>query len=140
MCRGCRVHRSLLVVFLVLAGTLVVGVSPARAQTPGLVAAWGFNEGSGTTVADSSGNNNTGTISGTNAMVTVPSSTSLRLTTGMTLEAWVYPTAAPSDWRAVIDKNVDVYYLMASSDRGNVPAVGGTFGTVNQNTFAPSTL
>src|SRR5205807_1496960 len=30
----------------------------------GLVAAYGFNEGSGPTVTDSSGNNNTGTISG----------------------------------------------------------------------------
>src|SRR6266436_5251026 len=32
--------------------------SPVRAQTPGLVAAYGFAEGAGTTVADSSGNNN----------------------------------------------------------------------------------
>ena len=30
----------------------------------GLVAAYGFNEGTGTTVADLSGNNNNGTISG----------------------------------------------------------------------------
>src|SRR5204863_6423143 len=52
---------------------------------------------------------------------------SLRLTTGMTLEAWVYPTGALTGWRAVIDKNVDGYYLMASSDQGNRPAVGGAW-------------
>src|SRR3989475_5969979 len=84
--------------------------SPASAQTPGLVAAYAFNEGSGTTVADISGNDNNGTISaatwttagrfgnalvfnGTSARVTVPDAASLQLTTGMTLEAWVFPTA-----------------------------------------------
>ena len=36
--------------------------SPAQAR--GLVAAYSFNEGTGTTVADLSGNGNTGTISG----------------------------------------------------------------------------
>src|SRR5256885_15547486 len=43
--------------------TVLVGSSPARAQT-GLVAAYAFNEGSGTTVADASGNGNTGTLNG----------------------------------------------------------------------------
>jgi hypothetical protein len=36
----------------------------ALAQTAGLVASYGFDEGSGTTVVDGSGNGNTGTISG----------------------------------------------------------------------------
>src|SRR5947207_11028385 len=124
--------------FLVIhAATVFVGVSPSSAQT-GIVAAYAFNEGAGTTVIDASGNNNTGTLSGatwttagrygnalvfngTNASVTVPNAASLGLTTGMTLEAWVYPTATPTGWRAVIDKNVDGYYLMASSDQGNRP-------------------
>src|SRR2546425_6460313 len=131
--------------------------SPVKAQAPGLVAAYGFAEGAGTTVADSSGNNNMGTISGatwttagrfgsalafngTSAVVTVPNSTSLQLTTGMTLEAWVYPTVAPTGWRAVIDKNVDRYYLMASSDQGNRPVIGGTWAAGNQNTVGPSVL
>ena len=113
----------------------------AAVSATGLVAAYGFNEGAGTTVADVSGNNNTGTIggatwttagrfgnalafNGTSAQVTVPNATSLRLTTGMTLEAWVYPTAT-TGWRAVIDKNVDGYYLMASTDQGSRPAFGG---------------
>src|SRR2546430_1106977 len=126
-------------------------------QPAGLVAAYGFNEGSGTTVTDSSGNNNVGTVSGaawtpagrygsalvfdgTSTSVTVPSSASLVLTTGMTLEAWVYPTVAPTGWRAVIDKNADGYYLMASSDQGNRPAVGGSWTAGNQNTVGPTAL
>src|SRR5439155_1579305 len=112
---------------------------------------------SGTTVADASGNNNAGTVSGatwttagrygsalvfdgTSANVTVANSASLRLTAGMTLEAWVYPTVAPTGWRAVIDKNVDGYYLMASSMPNNRPTVGGTFTAGNQNTVGPSGL
>src|SRR5256884_5482342 len=123
--------------------TVLVGSSPARAQT-GLVAAYAFNEGSGTTVADASGNGNTGTLNGatwttagrygsalvfdgTSTSVTVANAGSLRLTTGMTLEAWVYPTGALTGWRAVIDKNVDGYYLVASSDQGNRPAMGGAW-------------
>jgi len=123
------------------------------AQGQGLVAVYGFDEGLGTTVADVSGNNNHGTISGamwttagrfgsalvfngTNAVVTIPNSASLRLTTRMTLEAWVFPTSAPTGWRAVVDKNVDGYYLIASTDQGNRPGFGGTFTSGNQNTFA----
>jgi Concanavalin A-like lectin/glucanases superfamily len=129
------------------------------------VAAYHFNEGSGATVTDRSGHNNTGTISGapgttsgatwttagkfggalvfngTNALVTIPDATSLRLTTDMTLEAWVFPTAPPTGWwQSVVDKNVDGYYLMASSDRSSRPAVGGTFTAGNQNTFGPTPL
>src|SRR5262249_53170334 len=89
------------------------------ASASGLVAAYGFEEGSGTTVADSSGNGNNGTISnatwttagkygkalsfnGTSATVNVPDSASLHLTTGMTLEAWLMPTATSSAWRDAI--------------------------------------
>src|SRR5205823_1351342 len=64
---------------------------------------------------------------GTSTGVTVANAGSLRLTTGMTLEAWVYPTGGLTGWRAVIDKNVDGYYLMASSDQGNRPAMGGAW-------------
>jgi hypothetical protein len=85
------------------------------------VAAYSFDAGSGATVADSSGNGNTGTLSnatwttvghaagalsfnGTNALVTVPDSASLALTVGMTLEAWVNPTALGTTWRTVVLK------------------------------------
>jgi hypothetical protein len=108
------------------------------AQTPGLVAAYGFNETSGTTVPDASGNNNTGTLgSGVTrstqgkfgsalvfngaSVVTIPTATSLNLTTAMTLEVWVYPTMAQPNWPAVIVKeqtgNGWVYGLYANSDQ-----------------------
>src|SRR5262249_36141342 len=114
---------------------------------PGLVAAYSFNEGTGTTVADTSGNGNNGTIgtatwttagkygnalvfNGTSAQVTVNDSASLRLTTGVTLEAWVNPQTVSNAWRDVIYKGNDNYYLEATSDNGMVPGAGGTFGTV----------
>jgi hypothetical protein len=93
--------------------------SLAAAQNSGPVAAYGFNEASGTTIIDASGNNNTGTLgssvtrttagkfggalvfNGTTAQVTINDAPSLHLTTGMTLEAWVFPTATPTGWRAV---------------------------------------
>ena len=96
-----------------------VGVTVANAAPSGLVAAYGFEE-AGTTVNDASGKGNTGTISGAtrittgknggglsfdgvNDIVTVPDANSLDLTTGMTLEAWVYPTAL-TGWRTAILK------------------------------------
>ena len=86
----------------------------------GLVAAYSFNEGSGATVHDLSGNGNTGTIvgatwvtdgkygdvlsfNGTNEYVTISNSSSLDLTSGMTLEAWVDP-ASVSGQKAVLIK------------------------------------
>ena len=133
--------------FPIVALTILFGVSAARAQTSGLVAAYSFNEGSGTTVADSSGNNNTGTITGatwttagkfgsalvfngTSARVTVNDAPSLRLTGGMTLEAWVKPSAVTTAWRDVIYKGNDNYYLEATSNSASrAPAAGGTIGT-----------
>src|SRR5436305_7653603 len=87
----------------------------------GLVAAFNFNEGTGNVLHDLSGNNNNGTISnatwsatgkygqslsfnGTNALVSVADAASLDLTRGMTLEAWVNPTALGTNWRSVILK------------------------------------
>ncbi len=113
---------------------------------PGLVAAYAFNEGTGTTVTDASGSGNTGTINGatrttvgrfggalvfngTSARVDVPDAPSLDLTTGMTLAAWVYPTVAATAWRDVIFKAVDMYYLEASSDNAGRPGAGGTFAS-----------
>ena len=80
----------------------------------GLVAAYGFEEISGTTVADASGNGNHGTIKeavritagrygkalkfdGVNDWVTVNNSASLGLSTSMTLEAWVYQQSSMSN-------------------------------------------
>ncbi|MFG1617937.1 LamG-like jellyroll fold domain-containing protein [Nonomuraea wenchangensis] len=115
----------------------------APPATPGLVAAYGMEEGSGTTVRDSSGQNNTGAASdttwtttgkhgkalsfnGTSSWVTVPHSSSLRLTNALTLSAWVRPAALSGGlWRTVIMKEHSewggVYGLYASSQYNNAP-------------------
>src|SRR5262249_41591589 len=102
-----------------------------------------FNEGSGTTAGDASGNGHTGVVTGatwtssgryggalsfngTNALVTVADAASLHLTSGMTLEAWVDPSVVTSAWRDVIYKGNDNYYLEGTSDQGGKPALGST--------------
>ena len=107
----------------------------------GLVAAYGFEEPTGTTATDSSGQANTGTINGptrttggrfgsalafdgSNDQVTVPDSASLDLTTAMTLEAWVRPSTG-TDWRTVLMKETSnglAYGLYANSDTGRPSA------------------
>jgi PKD repeat protein len=106
----------------------------------GLVAAYSFNEGTGSIVTDTSGKGHHGAISGAqwtssgryrkalvfdgvDDWVTVADAPSLDLTTKMTLEEWVYPTAlsggSTNGWRTVILKqqsNQLVYALYANSD------------------------
>ena len=98
--------------------------------TSNLVAYWKFDEGAGTTTADSSGNGNTGILTngplwtagrlgkalyfdGIDDNVTVPDSNSLHLSDAFTLSAWVNPASPFTDWRAVLVKN-SKYYLYAS--------------------------
>ena len=120
--------------------TPALGATGVAANTLSLVAAYNFDAGSGAVLADVSGNGNNGTI--TNATWTtsgkygdalvfngtsacgLPDSTSLHLTTGMTLEAWVNPSAVSSAWRDVIYKGNDNYWLEATRDTSGVPAAG----------------
>jgi hypothetical protein len=105
---------------LTAATAVMVDVSNTQPSPNGLVAAYSFNEAAGVSTLDASGNSNTGTIAnatrstagkfgnallfnGTSARVNVPDAASLDLTTGMTLEAWVRPSALAS-WRTVILK------------------------------------
>ncbi|MFD0468328.1 LamG-like jellyroll fold domain-containing protein [Nonomuraea thailandensis] len=134
-------------------------VAPATATTytaayeavqtpPGLVAAYGMNENAGSTLTDSAGAN-TGTLTnttwtatgkygpalsfnGTSSWVTVNDAPNLRLTTGMTLEAWVNPTTVNS-WRTVIMKQYTgdlAYVLSAGSDSNRPHTVIHTTGEV----------
>jgi hypothetical protein len=137
--------------------TATVTVTVMSDRTAFLVAAYSFNEGSGTTVSDASGNKNTGTISGatwttagkfggalvfngTSAKVTIPDAPSLRLTTDMTLAAWVKPSKVTSAWRDVIYKGDDNYYLEATSTTNSRPAGGGRFGGPSIETFGTAAL
>ncbi|MGH2556972.1 MAG: LamG-like jellyroll fold domain-containing protein [Actinomycetota bacterium] len=114
-------------------------ITGAPVQPGGLVAAYNFDAGTGTTLADRSGLDNSGTISGatwsdngrygkalqfdgSNDMVTIADSVSLDLTDGMTLEAWVRPTSE-SGWRTVLLKEQPdgLAYGMYSSNNSNQP-------------------
>ena len=147
---ACSARRSLSA-FVLAAALLALplfAVGSTRAATTGLVAAYSFNEGSGSTVGDASGTGNNGTTSnttwsasgkyggalsfnGTSARVNIPNSSSLQLTTAMTLEAWVNPSAVSSAWRDVIYKGNDNYYLEATSSASKPDAgliAGGSYG------------
>ena len=58
------------------------------------------------------------------ALVTIPDAASLHLTTGMTLEAWVNPSTVNDNWRDVIYKGNDNYYLEATSSNASKPDAG----------------
>ncbi len=115
------------------------GISPGPA--PALVAAYNFDEGSGTVAADSSASSNAGTLSGptwsaagkhggalsfdgTDDRVIVADSSSLDLTYGMTLMAWVNPLSIDSNWRTVVMKEIstsELAYVLYADDNGGQP-------------------
>ena len=119
-----------------LAAIEVVPSETVSGET-GLVAAYNFDAGAGTGVADLSGNANTGTLAnatwtsaghtngalsfnGASALVSVPDAASLDLRDAMTLEAWVNPTALGTGWRTVLLKEQPpgnlAYALYANTD------------------------
>ena len=125
--------------------------------TPGLVAAYNFNETSGATVIDSSGNNLTGTISGAtrtaaghagqaltfdgvNDWVTV-NDTAVLDVTRVTIEAWVRPTTL-NGWRSVVLKESasGLAYALYAYDNAPRPAAYVNVGGIDrevQGTAAP---
>jgi chitodextrinase len=133
----------------------VASATTSQGTISGLVAAYAFDEGTGTTVADASGNGNTGTITnatwttgkygnglsfnGSNALVTINDSALLHLTTAMTLEAWVKPGSTVNKWEDIVYKGDDNYFLEATSNK-NVPAGAGTFGTTDVAAYGTSAL
>jgi len=132
-------------------------VPPAPPAAPaGLVAAYSFNEASGSILNDRSGKGRTGTISGAvwtegkygsalsfdgiNDWVTVADAADLDLTTGMTLEAWVRPSSLDT-WRTVLLKQRPsglAYALYASNDSSRAESdvnIGG-----DKSAAAPAAL
>jgi glucose/arabinose dehydrogenase len=137
---------------------LMLVAGPAQAAGPGPVAAYGFNEGTGTAVSDASGTSNHGSTTattwaamgkfgtalsfdGSSSQVTVPDSNSLDLTTGMTLEAWVNPNLLATSWRTVIFKQTPsgMAYALYAANGANRPTgqlqIGG-----EQNAIGPAAL
>ncbi|HWM10432.1 MAG TPA: LamG-like jellyroll fold domain-containing protein, partial [Solirubrobacteraceae bacterium] len=115
------------------------GSVPIEVHNTGLVASFGFDEPSGATATDTLSDHD-GTIAGAARVaggrygaalsfdgvddwVSVPHAAALNLSAGMTLEAWVRPTALGS-WRSVVMKeqaSALPYALHASTGEG-VPA------------------
>ena len=128
---------------------------------PGLVAAYGFDAGAGTTAVEQSGSGINGTISnatwagaaagrygnalsfnGTNASVSVPDAPALDLTTGMTLEAWVRPSVLGNEYRTVLLKEQSGYYaygLYGATDNGR-PSGNGVIGGVDREVRGTAAL
>jgi len=121
---------------VLMVATLAVAAGPARAASQaGLVAAYGFDEGSGSFAQDGSGAGNTGSLSGgatwaaggrfggaltfngTSALVSVPDAAALDLTSAMTISAWVNPSSS-GGWRSVILKEQPNNLLYGLYDRG----------------------
>ena len=110
----------------------VTPVAVGDSEAAGLVAAYGFEEGSGATTADASGKGHTGTIreatwttaghagsgltfDGTNDWVTVANAADLNLSTAGTIEAYVRPTATGAYRTAVIkETSGDLAYADAT--------------------------
>jgi hypothetical protein len=148
------------------ATSATITVTVNNASLPGLVASYGLDEGSGTTVHDSSTKNNNGTVSNatwtagyygnalqfsgaTNSDVTVNDSASLDLTTGLTLEAWVNPStlsSPDSDWVAAVAKehrnsgNDVAYALYAATGAATPPALHLLFGSTDVGLQGSSAL
>ncbi len=117
------------------------------ANESNLVGMWHFDEGSGVTIADSSGNGNHGAIiapvSGGYAMsfngngdyITVPDSNSLDLTGEFTIEGWVKRDSVSqlSDYRLIIGKTnssypTSVYGWITDTDFGGMISCTNTEG------------
>ena len=59
----------------------------------------------------------------------------------MTLEAWVNPSTVNSNWRDVIYKGNDNYFLEATSENsGGVPAAGATLGSSDVDILGTAAL
>jgi len=121
-------------------------------QPPNTMGLWHFNENSGTTVGDESGNSNTGTFAGAPAWtadgrfgyalnfdgiddrITIPDAPSLDVdsaTGSLTMEAWVYPdTVAGNVWRTIVSKKVGTgapvnYQMNLDRTTGNLTFYSG---------------
>jgi chitodextrinase len=115
-----------------------VASATTAAAPSGLVAAYAFGEGSGTTTADATGNGHTGTLlggatftasgkyggglslNGSTAYVDLGNAADLQITGSMTWSAWVYATANPADDGQIVAKsNGTGWQFKTSPDTGS---------------------
>jgi hypothetical protein len=122
-----------------LSGYSNVATATASGPPPstGLVAAYAFSEGSGTTTADATGKGHTGTLlgsatfttagkygkglslNGSTAYVDLGNAADLQITGSMTWSAWIYATANPADDGQIIAKsNSAGWQFKTSPDTG----------------------
>jgi len=122
-----------------------------KSPTPaGVAGAWLFDEGSGSTAADTSGNGDGGTVSGatwishlggsalhfdgTADRVTIPTSAALE-PAQVSLAAWVRASSSPGAWRVIAFKGVtdclaSSYYLKSGASGGLVFGIASAAGIV----------
>ena len=132
---------------------------PLPPPAGGLVAAYGFEETSGATTTDGSGNGNTGTVDGASRttagrfggglrfdgvddQVSVLDDDTLDLTNAMTLEAWVRPTSALAGWRTVAlkEQTGDLVYGLYAASSGYAPSGHVYVGGDDKRVLAPGAL
>jgi parallel beta-helix repeat protein len=136
-----------------LTGQATIGITYGEAA---LVGAWSCDESSGSSVADASGNGNSGTFTAPgwtagkfgsacvfdapNAVVTVADSASLDVTGSLTLSAWVYPTLQTDAWRALFAKEGSYWLFASSSAQCGASAPYGGFYTGSYQSTCYGTL
>ena len=127
-------------------------VRPATAPPAGLIAAYSFDARSGSVARDETVRGHDGQVAGaswvnrgrhggalsfdgSSSRVIVPAAPDLRLSAGMTLEAWILPVGEPSRWPPIVEH--DSYHLYASSPEGRyLAAGGGRLGRSNERVHA----
>jgi len=146
--------------FLLISFVLVLSV--ASNTSANLVAHWNFDDGTGSTAQDSSGNGNHGTLfgnpqwitghlggaldfDGTGDYVDLPISSLLSSLTNSTFATWVDFSNAGGAWQRIFDFGIDTTYnmfLVPRMDTGGVMRFAITISSYNDEdqTTAPSTL
>jgi Concanavalin A-like lectin/glucanases superfamily len=148
-----------LIALLVTAATIALATAATASADTTVVGDWPFNEGVGTTVADLSGNGNTGTLSGGVQWVAGHSGTALEFDgqTGqvfvsdalslepvqLTVQAWVKLAGSPGDFKYIVAKGADgcqagSYGLYSGPNGGLMFYVATTGGSYAQSPDAGS--